>query len=470
MEFWNGFRPEMVTDFYQFTMAASYWQEKMHGEATFSLFVRDYPPNRAYFVAAGLESLMAILTQWRFDEAAVDYLRSLGKFPEGFLDHLRKCRFTGSVRAIPEGRLFFAQEPLLEVTAPIIQAQLIETVALNTLHLETLIATKAARCVHAAQGRPLVDFSLRRTQGVDAGLKTARSSYIAGFMGTSNVLAGQLYGIPVYGTMAHSYITSFTHEMDAFRAYAQVFPDNTVLLLDTYDTLSAAEKAVLIAKELQRRGKRLRGVRLDSGDLVNLSQKIRDLFHQNGLEEIAIMASGSLDEYRLEELLNQGAQIDAVGIGTKLGVSADAPYLDMAYKLVEYEGRPILKLSPGKTTWVGRKQVYRFYDENGLMTHDLLGLQGESHPGAEPLLVEVIRNGQRVRPEEDLQTIRRRFRTDWERLPEPYRALRPKTRYPVRISDALKALQDRVAAARRQEEVTPGHQHEGKNRDSVYSV
>jgi nicotinate phosphoribosyltransferase len=453
MHLWNGYHPEMVTDYYQFTMAASYWKEGMEGTATFSLFVRDYPPHRAYFVAAGLESLAAAIQEYRFHPDSLDYLRSLGKFPEGFLDYLARFRFTGSVRALPEGRIFFSQEPLLEVTAPILQGQLLETLALNTLHLETLLASKAARCVAAARGRPLVDFSLRRTQGVDAGLKTARSSYIAGFQGTSNVLAGRLYGIPVYGTMAHSYITSFPHEMDAFRAYARVFPDNTVLLLDTYDTLSAAEKAVVLAKELQKQGKALRGVRLDSGDLLHLSRKVKDLFRREGLGHVAVMASGNLDEYRLEELLSQGACIDAAGIGTRLGVSADAPYLDMAYKLVEYDGRPILKLSPGKTTWVGRKQVFRSMGPGGAMEEDVLGLAEEEIPGTRPLLVDIFRNGQRVRPEESLQDIRRRFQEDWARLPETYKRLRPVDRYPVRISDALRTLQDRVTRARKREEV-----------------
>ncbi|SMC23573.1 nicotinate phosphoribosyltransferase [Desulfacinum hydrothermale DSM 13146] len=453
MHLWNGYRPEMVTDYYQFTMAASYWQEGMEGQATFSLFIRDYPPQRAYFVAAGLESLAAAIQEFRFHPDSLNYLQSLGKFPEGFLDYLARFRFTGSVRALPEGRIFFAQEPLLEVSAPIIQGQILETLALNTLHQETLIASKAARCVAAARGRPLVDFSLRRTQGVDAGLKTARSSYIAGFLGTSNVLAGQLYGIPVYGTMAHSYITSFPHEADAFQAYARVFPDNTVLLLDTYDTLKAAEKAVALAKELRQQGKALRGVRLDSGDLLHLSQKVKDLFRSHGLDHVAVMASGNLDEYRLEELLSQGACIDAAGIGTRLGVSADAPYLDMAYKLVEYEGRPILKLSPAKTTWVGRKQVFRSFTPTGTLHEDVLGLAEEPMPGTKPLLVEVFRQGERIRSEESLETIRRRFDRDWNRLPEPYKALRPTQHYPVRVSRALQDLQDRVTRDRRRDEV-----------------
>ncbi|MGQ9670075.1 MAG: nicotinate phosphoribosyltransferase [Desulfosoma sp.] len=453
MPLWHGYRPELLTDLYQFTMAASYWKEGMHGRAAFSLFIRDLPPQRAYLVCAGLQSILALIDDFHFDASSIDYLRSLGRFPEGFLEYLQNVRFTGSVRAIPEGRIFFPNEPILEVTAPIVEGQLLETLIINTLHLEILVATKASRCMHAARGRSLIDFSPRRTHGVDAALKTARSSYLTGFIGTSNVLAGQMYGIPVFGTMAHSYITSFLHEMDAFRAYAAAFPDNTVLLLDTYDTLSAAEKAVVIARELQAQGKKLRGVRLDSGDLTRLSFQVREFFCRHGFSDVAIMASGNLDEYRVEELLQSGAHIDVFGIGTRLGVSADAPYLDMAYKLVEYDGRPVLKLSPGKMTWVGEKQVFRSYDPSGFMEHDVLGLKQENHPGAEPLLVPVVVQGRRTVAEESLSEIRARFQADWERLPEDYKKLRPEKVYPVRISEPLQALQDRVSRSRVVQEI-----------------
>ncbi len=453
MALWHGYRPELLTDLYQFTMAASYWKESMNGQAAFSLFIRDLPPHRAYFVSAGLQSILAVIEDFHFDASSIDYLRSLGRFPEGFLDYLKTVRFTGTVRAIPEGRIFFPNEPILEVTAPIIEGQLLETVIINTMHLEILVATKASRCVHAARGRPLIDFSPRRTHGVDAALKTARSSYITGFIGTSNVLAGQMYGIPVFGTMAHSYITSFLHEMDAFRAYAAAFPDNTVLLLDTYDTLRAAEKAIVIARELQAQGKKLRGVRLDSGDLQRLSSQVHELFCRHGFPNVAVMASGNLDEYRVEELLQSGAHIDLFGIGTRLGVSADAPYLDMAYKLVEYDGRPVLKLSPGKRTWVGEKQVFRSYTASGFMEHDVLGLKQENHPGAEPLLLPVVVQGRRTASEESLSEIRTRFQADWERLPEEYKLLKPEKLYPVRPSEPLQALQERVSRTRVVQEI-----------------
>ncbi|MEJ5348946.1 MAG: nicotinate phosphoribosyltransferase [Desulfosoma sp.] len=453
MALWHGYRPELLTDLYQFTMAASYWKEGMNGQAAFSLFIRDLPPHRAYFVSAGLQSILEVIEDFHFDASSIDYLRSLGRFPEGFLDYLKTVRFTGTVRAIPEGRIFFPNEPILEVTAPIIEGQLLETVIINTMHLEILVATKASRCVHAARGRPLIDFSPRRTHGVDAALKTARSSYITGFIGTSNVLAGQMYGIPVFGTMAHSYITSFLHEMDAFRAYAAAFPDNTVLLLDTYDTLRAAEKAIVIAQELKAQGKKLRGVRLDSGDLQRLSSQVHELFCRHGFPDVAVMASGNLDEYRVEELLQSGAHIDLFGIGTRLGVSADAPYLDMAYKLVEYDGRPVLKLSPAKRTWVGEKQVFRSYTPSGFMEHDVLGLKQENHPGAEALLLPVVVQGRRTASEESLREIRTRFQADWERLPEEYKALKPEKHYPVRPSEPLQALQERVSRTRVVQEI-----------------
>jgi nicotinate phosphoribosyltransferase len=434
-------------------MAASYWTERMEGEATFSLFIRKYPVNRAYFVAAGLEHLVDIIENFQFNKESLEYLATSGKFSLDFLNYLAKFRFSGTVRALPEGTLFFTDEPIVEVTGPILEAQLLETVVINIIHLETLLATKAARCMHAAAGRGLVDFGLRRAQGVDAGLKAARASYLTGFLGTSNVLAGKIYGIPVYGTMAHSYVTSFAREMDAFHAYARAFPDGTVLLVDTYDTLTGARKAVEVARRLRARGYALRAVRLDSGDLAGLSRAVRELFRREGFPDVKIMVSGGLDEYRLEELLNNGAEFDLVGIGTRLVVSADAPYLDMAYKLVEYDGRPILKLSPGKKTWVGKKQIQRFHDPRGKMSHDVLGLDTESMPGARRLLEVFMQDGQRRRPRESLDRIRERFRQEWETLPDPYRAIRPQEHYPLEVSAALEQLEQEVIHQREREEM-----------------
>lgn len=451
---WSQFAPELITDLYELTMAASYHREGMSGEATFSLFIRGYPPGRSYYVAAGLEHLIDLVTELRFHDESLRYLRSTGKFSAEFLEWLGGLSFTGSIRAIPEGRVFFADEPLLEVTGPIIEAQIIETLAINVLQLETLIASKAARCVQAAKGASLIDFSLRRTQGVDAGLKAARASYLAGFSGTSNVLAGKIYGIPIYGTMAHSYVTSFPHEMDSFLAFSRAFPDNTVLLIDTYDTLQGAHKAVEVAKRLASMGKELRGVRLDSGDLVTLSQGVRKILDEAGLNGVRIMASGNLDEFKIRDLLAEGAEIDVFAVGTRMGVSADAPSFDMAYKLVEYEGRPVLKLSSGKRTWVGRKQVFRSYDEQGWMREDRLCLATENLPGGEPLLKEVVKEGRRISPADSLETIRSRLSADMARLPHPCTDLSNPRIYPVRIGEELDRLEEQTTRKVRLEELT----------------
>lgn len=455
MTLWKKYAPELVTDLYELTMAASYFQERMFEEATFSLFVRAYPHHRAYFVAAGVEHLIEAATELRFCDSSLEYIASTGKFSTDFLGYLRSFRFTGSIRALPEGRIFFCDEPIVEVTAPIIEGQIIETLVLNVIQLETLIASKAARCVHAARGRGLIDFSLRRTQGVDAGVKAARASYLVGFDGTSNLLAGQIYGIPVYGTMAHSYVTSFPCEMDAFLAFARAFPDNAVLLIDTYDTLSGAAKAVEIARMLRSQGRDLKGVRLDSGDLVGLSREVRKIFNAAGFPDVHIMASGSLDEYSLKELLDAGADIDTFAVGTKMGVSADSPYLDIAYKLVEYDHQPVLKLSSGKKTWVGRKQIYRRYDGQGLMRDDLLTLSSDEGAVGEPLLELMVEQGRPVRAPDSLEAIRSRFRREWETLPLPVRKTIPSQQYAVRISPALGALDEEVAERVRIKEV--GH-------------
>lgn len=450
---WNRYAPELVTDLYEFTMAESYFKERMSGEATFSLFIRAYPPQRAYFVAAGLEHLLELLSTFSFGEESLRYLASTKKFTDDFLHYLSGLRFTGTVRALPEGRIFFTQEPILEVTAPLVEGQLVETLILNVIQLETLLAGKAARCVHAARGRSLVDFSLRRTQGVDAGLKAARASYLAGFAGTSNVLAGKLYDIPVFGTMAHSYITSFKNEMESFLAFARTYPENTVLLIDTYDTLRGAEKAVEVGRRMAARGQVLRGVRLDSGDLVDLSRKVRRILVDGGFPDVKILVSGSLDEYSLETLLDEGAEVDMFAVGTRMGVSSDAPYFDIAYKLVEYEGRPILKLSSGKKTWVGKKQAYRFYDDDGCMQEDVLCLEKEPSPGGEPLLQTVLRGGALQRSPESLETIRGRFREEWEKLPAVYRSNSPTDHYPVKISPALQELERKTSEERRRQEI-----------------
>lgn len=453
MDKWQEYVPELLTDLYELTMAASYFEEGMHGEATFSLFIRDYPPNRAYFVSAGLEHLKELICNLHFSDSSLSYLESTGRFSKAFLNYLRNFRFTGTVRGIPEGRIFFPQEPLLEVTAPLIEAQLLETLVLNVMQLETLIATKAARCVQAAQGRDLIDFSLRRTHGVDAGVKVARASYVAGFRGTSNLLAGKIYGIPVFGTMAHSYVTSFRSEIESFWAFARAFPENTVLLIDTYDTLTGAKKALIVAERLAREGKKLRGVRLDSGDLVELSRQVKKIFVDAGHKDVQIMVSGSLDEFRLQELLHAGAAIDVFAVGTRMGVSADVPYFDIVYKMVEYDGKPVLKLSSGKKTWTGKKQVFRYYDEKGNMDHDVLGLYEDDRPDAEKMMHIVIQNGRTIWPNEPLDLIRKRFAEEFSKLPLNYRELNPTQHYPVEISKALMQLQEEVTREKVAEEI-----------------
>ncbi len=437
----------LFTDLYELTMAASYVREQMTGTATFSLFVRSLPKVRSFLVAAGLEDALAYLQALRFSDEAIRYLRSLERFDERFLDFLRTVRFTGEVRAVPEGTVLFADEPLLEITAPIIEAQLVETAVINFCHFQTVLASKAVRSVIAARGRPVVEFGLRRTPGTDAGLKAARSAYLAGADMSSNLLAGLAYGIPPMGTMAHSYIVAFPEEIDAFRAFARAFPDHTTLLIDTYDTVAAAHKAVTVAKEMEAQGHRLRGVRLDSGDLDTLSRQVRRILDAAGLDYVRIVASGGLDEEVIDDLLTRGAPLDAFGVGTRMDVSADAPYLEMAYKLVRYDGRHVLKTSTGKETWTGEKQVYRARGPDGRFGHDLLALREEPPPpGAEPLLTPVMADGARLGSPPALPAIRAHCAAQVAALPDAVTRLRDPASYTVRYSERLVAVQRAVKA------------------------
>lgn len=431
----------LLTDLYQLTMAQSYFREQRMGEATFSLFIRSYPPNRGYFVSAGLQDVLDYLESFSFDAAALDYLASQNLFSDDFLHYLADLRFFGSVWAIPEGRVFFKNEPVIEVTAPIIQAQIVETFIINQVHLQSLIATKAARCVHAAGGRAVVDFALRRTHGTDAGMKVARASFLAGFAGTSNVKAGQRYGIPLVGTMAHSFVTSFAREIDAFRAYVASFPNNTILLIDTYDTLEGARNAVLVADEMTGRGNQLIGVRIDSGDLAKLAVEVRRILDAGGHRSVKIIGSGGLDEFDLDHFFKHNIPYDSYGVGTKMGVSADAPWSDIAYKLVEYDGRPVLKLSHGKVSWPGKKQVFRMSDDGGRPSRDVIGLRDEQIPG-EPLLKEFMRGGARMATDPSLTEIRRVFAGDFAAFPDRVKAIRKPDSYPVEFSARLTALSE----------------------------
>jgi nicotinate phosphoribosyltransferase len=436
--------PGLVIDLYELTMAAGYFENRKFDRAAFSLFVRDYPPSRRYFVSAGLEDVLAYLKNLKFGRDDIDYLRSLGLFSGDFLSYLREFRFTGDVLAIPEGRLFFAEEPVLEVEAPLIEVQVVETCLINIINLQTMIATKASRCFQAAGSRRLVDFSLRRTQGTEAGLKAARASFIGGFIGTSNVQAGEVYGLPVYGTMAHSFVTSFDKEIDAFRAFVRAFPENAILLIDTYDTLAGAAKAADVGKEMAARGERLRGVRLDSGNIARLSRKVRQILVQAGLGEATIFASGALDEKKIEQIIRRGGDVDAFGVGTKMGVSADAPYLDMAYKMVELGGRAVLKLSPGKISLGGRKQVFRLRGPAGELKKDVIGLRGEKLPG-EPLLRQVMSRGETIGRRPALPEIQATFIAEFAKLDKKYRApAGSPPRFPVSQSPRLRRLQARI--------------------------
>ncbi|MBT0159143.1 nicotinate phosphoribosyltransferase [Candidatus Bathyarchaeota archaeon A05DMB-2] len=444
LDYQNQQNMSLFTDLYELTMCASYFDNNKFEPATFDLFIRRLPENRSYLMFAGLEQVLQYLKSVRFTEEHLSYLKKQG-FNSQFLDYLRGFKFTGEVWAVPEGTVAFPCEPLIRVTAPIIEAQLVETFLLNTVNLQTMIATKASRVIHAAQGKAVIEFGLRREHGIDAGMKVARCSYIAGCHGTSNVLAGLVYGIPVFGTMAHSFIMSYEREIDAFRAFAKTFPDKSTLLIDTYDDIAGAEKAAVVAKELEKKGLRLSGVRLDSGDLAATSKKVRKLLDEKGLEYVSIFASGDLDEFKIAELLRRGARIDAFGVGTKMGTSADKPYVDVIYKLCETitangTSAPIMKLSEGKATLPGRKQVYRFKDADGFYERDVIALADEKVEGAEPLLRKVMENGKLTYSLPSLEEIRTTAAANLAKLPEKYKQLTAAPEYPVEISPNLSAL------------------------------
>lgn len=401
----------LLTDLYELNMAASYLRRGMRDAATFSLFVRRLPERRGFLVAAGLADCLDFLESVRFSEDDLAYARDALGFEARDLEAFRRLRFTGDVWAVPEGRVVLAGEPLLEVTAPIAEAQLVETALLNLVTFQTTIASKAARCCVAARGRDLIDFAFRRTQGVDAGLAVARLSVMVGFVATSNVEAARRYALRPAGTMAHSYIEAFPSEAAAFRAFAEDFPGRTTFLVDTYDTLAGVRKAIELIRD-RRLGGSL-AVRLDSGDLAILARRARAALDQAGLPQVRIVASGGLDEYGIDELVSVGAPIDAFGVGTRMGVSADEPYLDTVYKLVQLGDRPIMKLSAGKVTAPGPKQVYR----TGAIS-DVICLRSEPAPAdAEPLLVPAMDGGRRVTGREPLDVARRRFESDLARLP-----------------------------------------------------
>lgn len=427
------------TDLYELNMAASYLRRGMDREATFSLFVRDLPTQRGFLVAAGLEPCLDFLERFRFEDEDLAFLRDGLGFEAPTTELFRDVRFTGEVWAVPEGRIVFADEPLMEITAPIAVAQLVETYLLNIATFQTTIASKAARCRLAARDRELVDFAFRRTQGADAAMAVARTTAMVGFAATSNVEAARRYGLKAAGTMAHSYIESFPSEADAFRAFAQDFPDRTTFLVDTYDTLNGVRTAIEVIRELGLSDSL--GIRLDSGDMLELSRGARGILDEAGLPHVRIFASGGLDELEVHRLVEAGAPIDAFGIGTRMGVSADAPYLNSVYKLVEFDGRPVVKLSEEKATEPGRKQVFR--GARG----DVVGLRDEPVPtGAEPMLVPVMRDGRRTGPQRGLEVARRLFEADLVRLPAAAARLEDPEPPQPPFSDALQRLTSEARA------------------------
>ena len=425
----------LLTDLYELNMVASYLRRRMNGTATFSLFVRRLPATRGFIVAAGVESCLDFLEQMRFEEDDLRYLREALGFTAADLEAFRRFRFSGEVWAIPEGRIAFAGEPLVEVTAPLPEAQLIETFLLNRVTFESTIASKAARCVVAAAGRDAVDFSFRRTQGIEAGIDVARLSAMVGFAATSNVEAARRFGLVAAGTMAHSYVEAFPSEVEAFKAFAQDFPRRVTFLVDTYDTLSGVKDAIAVIHELKLEGRL--GVRLDSGDLADLSKKARRLLDRAGLEHVRIFVSGSLDELSIDDLVRSGAPIDSFGVGTQMGVAADYPYLDSAYKLVRYQDRPVMKLSRDKVTAPGRKQVFRRVRPFS----DVIGLHEEAPPpGRERLLEPLMTRGRRRSGRPALSQSRALFEADLAALPLGARELRSPKPLPVRSTDALRKL------------------------------
>lgn len=435
----------LLTDLYELKMVQAYWREDLLDDAVFSLFVRRLPPGRNFLLACGLDDALRYLEGLRFTPETLDYVAGLPEFRADFVEWLADFRFTGEVRAVREGTPVFANEPILEIAAPLPEAQLIESFLLNQVHLQTTLASKAARVVLAARGRPAVDFGLRRTHGADAALKAARAFHIAGVTATSNVLAGHVYGIPVAGTMAHSYIQVHESELEAFRAFSALYPQ-TVLLVDTYDTIEGVRHVARLARELGGEF-HVAAVRLDSGDLGALAVAARGVLDEAGLEDVEIFASGGLDEHEIERLLSQGAPIDGFGVGTSMGISQDAPSLDMVYKLTEYAGRGRLKLSPGKSILPGRKQIFR-EEADGTFVRDVIARADEDGPGR-ALVQPVMRHGRRLRAADfTLDEAREHAARQIAALPAHIRELAPADPpYPVEISDDLHALQQRVTDA-----------------------
>ncbi len=429
----------LLTDLYELTMLQAYYDRGMNDVAVFEFFSRKLPRERGFLMAAGLEQVIDYLSGLRFSFEDIEYLESTRRFSAEFLKSLEDLSFTGDVYAMPEGTLFFRDEPILRVVAPLREAQLIESRIVNLLHFQTIVASKAARCVLAAPEKLLIDFGMRRAHGAEAGLLSARASYIAGFSGTATVLAGQRYGVPVFGTMAHSFVQAHESETQAFENFARSHPANATLLIDTYDTVEAARKVVSLAAQLEKEGIAIKGVRIDSGDLGQYARQVRRVLDEGGMRGITIFASSGLDEYALRDLMAAGAPIDGFGVGTRMNTSADAPFLDCAYKLVEYAGRPKRKRSEGKATWPGRKQVFRRFDAQGRIAGDALTVEGDLQEGV-PLIEPVMIAGERLKPSPPVAALRIRAREQLASLPERLRTIERTESLTPAVSERLHAL------------------------------
>ncbi|HUL87348.1 MAG TPA: nicotinate phosphoribosyltransferase [Pseudolabrys sp.] len=433
----------LTTDLYELNMVQAYLDRGEDKQAVFEFFVRRLPARRGFLLAAGLEDTLAYLETLHFSPSEIDWLKGTRRFRGNLIDYLAQFRFTGDVHAIPEGTACFPNEPLIRITAPLPMAQLVETRLINILHFQTMIASKAARMVLAAPGKILSDFGLRTAHGAEAGLFSARASYIAGFAGAANVLAGERYGIPVVGTMAHSFVQVHDDETTAFENFARARPEGVVLLIDTYDTEAGARKVVELAPRLKADGIAIRGVRIDSGDLAAMAKRVRGILDAGGLKDIVILVSGGINEDVLQMMMAAKAPIDGFGIGVNLDASIDAPSLDCAYKLQEYAGKPRRKLSEGKVTWPGRKQVWRSFGTDGRMRGDVLSLENDTQAG-ETLIAPVMRGGKRVAPAPTLAQIRERAARELARLPEPLRKLEAGFDYAVQISKTLSTLAEQI--------------------------
>lgn len=439
----------LLTDLYQLTMLDAYRREGMDAPAVFELFVRKLPPQRNFLVAAGLEQALEFLQDLSFDEAELAWLDKQGGFSPSFIAYLRDFRFEGDVHALPEGTVFFANEPVLRVTAPLPQAQLVESRLLNVVHFQTLIASKAARISMVSAGHTLVDFGMRRAHGAEAALLAARAAYLAGFTGTATAEAGRRFGIPVFGTMAHSFIEAFSSEAAAFESFARARPQRPTLLIDTYDTEAAVAKLIAIVPQLAAQGIAIGGVRIDSGDLGLHAKAVRKLLDNAGLREINVFASGNLDEHGIAALLAAQAPIDGFGVGTSLTTSVDAPSVDAVYKLQSYAGVPRRKRSEGKATWPGAKQLSREVDAGGHIVCDTVHAADEAVGGV-PLLQEVMRGGRRVGPVCSLEDARRHHAAQMAMLPSALRSLdAASSAYPIEISAGVRALAEAADAVQR---------------------